>query len=63
MCFCVLQTTLGLYYSLPCHLPEYFDKVDEFIPERWIRGDQLKGDIHPFIVTPFGHGPRMCLGK
>jgi hypothetical protein len=33
---------------------------DQFIPERWIEDKQ---EIHPFAIRPFGHGPRMCIGK
>ena len=32
----------------------------KFIPERWIKG---KDEIHPLANKPFGHGPRMCIGK
>ena len=35
----------------------------EFRPERWIRNHPLREDIHPFLFLPFGHGPRMCVGK
>ena len=33
---------------------------DQFNPERWIEN---RGQIHPFSVRPFGHGPRMCIGR
>ena len=32
----------------------------DFILERWIDD---KDGIHPFAVRPFGHGPRMCIGR
>ena len=41
----------------------YFKDPLEFRPERWIRNHPLKEDIHPFVFLPFGHGPRMCVGK
>jgi len=34
--------------------------TDVFKPERWI---EQKDEIHPFANRPFGHGPRMCIGK
>ena len=41
----------------------YFKDPLEFRPERWMRNHPLKEDIHPFVFLPFGHGPRMCVGK
>ena len=37
-----------------------FKPIDQFIPERWIEDKQ---SIHPFAIRPFGHGPRMCIGR
>ncbi|KAG0710615.1 Cytochrome P450 10 [Chionoecetes opilio] len=39
-----------------------FHRVDEFLPERWLR-DRPMGDIHPYASIPFGAGPRMCVGR
>ena len=41
---------------------EYFQRANEFLPERWSR-DRPLGDIHPFASLPFSHGKRMCVGK
>ncbi|KAK7028082.1 hypothetical protein SK128_016353, partial [Halocaridina rubra] len=40
----------------------YFRHADKFIPERWLRHRPL-GPIEPFIVQPFSHGTRMCIGR
>ena len=45
--------------------PRYIDQPEKFMPERWLRSDpnnQLD-KIHPFLILPFGHGSRMCIGK
>lgn len=47
---------------------EYFPKTDNFIPERWIKGDPLYEDSkmngnNSFILLPFGFGPRSCIGR
>lgn len=45
---------------------EHFAKSNEFVPERWIRGDAIKSEMktcNPFIYLPFGYGPRACIGK
>lgn len=41
---------------------QYFEDPDSLKPERWLRDGSAK-DIHPYILTPFGHGPRMCAGR
>lgn len=48
--------------------PEYYPKTDEFIPERWIKGDPLFDESkshgnNSFIDLPFGFGPRSCIGR
>ncbi|XP_011500081.1 PREDICTED: cytochrome P450 302a1, mitochondrial [Ceratosolen solmsi marchali] len=51
--------------QISCRLPEYFDNPDSFIPERWTRkiGQNEKSGIHPYLVLPFGHGPRSCIAR
>lgn len=39
-----------------------FPDPDKHVPERWLRGGQ-QTDLHPFLLTPFGHGTRMCAGR
>ncbi|XP_023703476.1 probable cytochrome P450 CYP44 isoform X3 [Cryptotermes secundus] len=40
---------------------KYFPRASEFLPERWMRGGE-SSDIHPYLLTPFGHGVRTCAG-
>lgn len=47
---------------------EYFPKTEDFVPERWIKGDPLfdEAKMHgnsPFVYLPFGFGPRSCIGR
>ncbi|XP_029173132.1 cytochrome P450 302a1, mitochondrial isoform X2 [Nylanderia fulva] len=53
-----------------CRLPEYFDEPNSFIPERWLRDSNNKinqitreKSLSPYIVLPFGHGPRSCIAR
>jgi len=47
--------------------PKYFSDPLVFRPERWIRTDKRRGandeKVDPFMVLPFGFGPRMCVGR
>jgi len=42
--------------------PEIFPNHDLHMPERWLRGGS-GSTVHPYILTPFGHGTRMCAGR
>ncbi|KAK7102795.1 probable cytochrome P450 CYP44 [Littorina saxatilis] len=64
---------LGGYHipaGTPVHLnnpalyrhPDFFEQPDTFLPERWLR-DWSGEKPNPFILLPFGHGPRMCAGE
>ncbi|XP_070169036.1 cytochrome P450 302a1, mitochondrial [Polyergus mexicanus] len=52
-----------------CRLPEYFDEPNSFIPERWLRdttneiNKTREKSVNPYIVLPFGHGPRSCIAR
>ncbi|XP_015605352.1 cytochrome P450 302a1, mitochondrial [Cephus cinctus] len=56
-----------------CRLEEYFENSQSFIPERWIREECRKEDqeksssnsktVHPYLLLPFGHGPRSCIAR
>jgi len=39
------------------HIPELFDRPDEFLPDRW---ETISPS--PYAYLPFGAGPRMCVG-
>lgn len=51
-----------------CRLPEYFTNPDSFIPERWLRENSENKvncgkSVHPYVLLPFGHGPRSCIAR
>lgn len=55
-----------LGHSLLSIDPEEFENPNEFIPERWIRGEQnfpSAKNAHPFSYMPFGFGARTCVGR
>jgi cytochrome P450 len=41
--------------------PRFFDRPDEFRPERWAEG--LTQRIPKYAYFPFGGGPRLCIGN
>nr|XP_053629407.1 cytochrome P450 302a1, mitochondrial-like isoform X1 [Cherax quadricarinatus] len=53
------NTVVVTQNQVSCRLPEYFPEPDKFVPERWMK----KENINPFLVLPFGHGPRSCIGR
>ncbi|KAL6431239.1 hypothetical protein ACFW04_007137 [Cataglyphis niger] len=56
---------------LACHAliamePTQFPRPQEYIPERWLRGNTefpSAQKAHPFAYMPFGFGPRTCAGR
>lgn len=47
-----------------CRSSEYFERANEFLPERWLRTERSGGPKHhPFASLPFGYGTRSCIGK
>ncbi|CAG0891336.1 unnamed protein product [Darwinula stevensoni] len=40
-----------------------FKHPEEFRPQRWIRGHPEEETVHPYLLTPFGIGTRMCAGR
>ncbi|XP_022181134.1 cytochrome P450 302a1, mitochondrial-like isoform X1 [Myzus persicae] len=49
--------------QVSCRLEEYFRRPDEFVPERWIKGSTEYDKVSPYLVLPFGHGPRTCIAR
>jgi len=49
--------------------PKYFEDPLAYRPERWLRAEKRRGGggsegaVDPFVVLPFGFGPRMCVGR
>ncbi len=41
--------------------PRWFDRPEEFVPERWLDG--LAKRLPKFAYFPFGGGPRQCIGN
>jgi len=48
--------------ALISRMEKHFQDPDKFVPERWIRGGEQKKNSNPFVVLPFGHGARKCVG-
>lgn len=42
--------------------PEYWQKPEEFIPERFLPGGENLAAKNPYAFVPFGAGARMCVG-
>nr|UUB32674.1 cytochrome P450 CYP302A1 [Dendroctonus valens] len=49
--------------QVSCRLEKYFPCPHEFKPERWLKNHPLYEKKHPFLVLPFGHGPRSCIAR
>lgn len=47
-----------------CRDQKYFDRADEFLPERWLKhGSNVLKPAPNFVMLPFGYGARMCIGR
>lgn len=60
---CRLQTMVVTQNQIACRLPEYFRRPDEFRPERWLKDGAEHEAVNPYLVLPFGHGPRTCVAR
>ncbi|XP_072761568.1 probable cytochrome P450 12a5, mitochondrial isoform X2 [Anoplolepis gracilipes] len=53
-------------HSLIMMEPTQFSQPQQYIPERWLRGNaefSSAQKAHPFAYMPFGFGPRTCVGR
>jgi cytochrome P450 len=55
------KTTIMIPVVSIHHDPRWWDRPNEFLPERW--EDKSGGARHRFAYLPFGMGPRVCLGE
>jgi cytochrome P450 len=60
-----LEIDEGVMISIPLSAmhkdPQFYDDADKFLPERFL--DEELVQKNQFIFTPFGIGPRQCIGK
>ncbi|VVC39837.1 Cytochrome P450,Cytochrome P450, E-class, group I [Cinara cedri] len=65
MVICGYKIPKGIQLVFPTivtgNMEEYVTECEHFKPERWMK--QSTDYIHPFASLPYGHGPRMCLGR
>ncbi len=55
-------THVQLNNNMLLRMAKYFDDPEVYIPERWMR-DGSGQNVHPYLLLPFGFGPRTCAGK
>lgn len=57
------QTVVVTQNQISCRLEKYFPNALKFSPERWLKTDDKKVDVHPHLLLPFGHGVRSCIAR
>lgn len=57
------QTLVVTQNQVTCRLDEYFRQPDRFVPERWLKDSAEYEPVSPYLVLPFGHGPRACIAR
>jgi len=55
------ETQVFLYQWAAHQNPRYFPEPEKFLPGRWTQ--QFEQDLPRFAYTPFGGGPRICVGN
>ncbi|XP_065571694.1 probable cytochrome P450 301a1, mitochondrial [Artemia franciscana] len=67
MVICGYRVPKGCMITMPNQymstLECYYKEADKFLPERWLKGDDLEVKTNPYVTLPFGFGPRMCIGR
>ena len=56
-------TEIATFHYVMGNSPVYVRDPEEFRPERFMKGSPMFENLHPFLLLPFGHGPRMCVGR
>jgi cytochrome P450 len=59
--FCRRGTTVLMPEYIVHRDPRFFDRPDEFLPERW--QNEFERRLPNCAYFPFGAGPRMCIGN
>lgn len=59
----MLQTVVVTQNQVTCRLEKFFPLPDAFVPERWVKGSSEYRVCSPYLVLPFGHGPRSCIAR
>jgi hypothetical protein len=59
----LLQTVVVTQNQVSCRQVEYFNNPNKFQPERWIKDHPSYKQVNPYLVLPFGHGPRTCIAR
>lgn len=59
----LFQTVVVSQNQVSCRLEEYFPHPHDFMPERWLKNNPMYKQSHPFLLIPFGHGPRTCIAR
>lgn len=57
------KVLVALHWSVAMKDERFFADPDTFKPERWLRDIEDRDKIHPYAWTPFGVGPRSCIGR
>lgn len=56
-------TNLVTMNQVSSRFSKYFVNPNDFIPERWLKGSPIQVKENPYLVLPFGHGPRACIAR
>lgn len=59
----LLQTTIAVHWEQSMLDEVNFKDALSFKPERWLRENTDRKEIHPFAAIPFGVGQRSCIGR